>query len=189
MSFSFSHQVSNHVCSDTTAYHYLFDASEEVRRSILEQGLLPLSSFPDSPRWQEGSGQGPSFYAELYREFFAPVFQREAPHSGIFFTPINFRRLPGSYLFDHPRVAIPIDRFDPAWTCITWEDEGTRVVAPISAETMHRVVAEWDEARVRHWFGRDPHKMFFHVPQIACYQPGGVRVEPRDLDERPTGGR
>jgi hypothetical protein len=34
----------------------------------------------------------------------------------------------------------------------------------------------WRAADIERWFGRDRTRLFFHVPQVVTYQPGGVPV-------------
>ena len=50
------------VCSTTHLFHYLFNPNEEALNSFIEDGIRPLSDFPESERWQELEAQMPGFY-------------------------------------------------------------------------------------------------------------------------------
>jgi hypothetical protein len=178
--------MSTTVCRTDRLYHCQFQANEEQIASMVQAGLQPLSAFPDSPRWREIQAVQPGFFERLYELIAAPVLAHPYPNSGVFLTPIDFRLLPGTYLHDKPRFAVPLERLDPAWTVVTYVLDDERVSLAPSAANLQAVAELWDEAMVRTWFGKDPTKVFFYVPQVAAYQPGGIPVSAADLEK--TGG-
>ncbi len=169
------------VCSTERLYHYLLgdDADQE---SILDQGLLPLSSRQGSARWKELEAWRPGFYQQIYEEFARPVLHVPYTNSGVFLTPIDFRSMPTARLRDRPRFAIPLDVLNPATSALTYVLTDRRVVRPLSASTLEETSAIWSEELVRVWFGKDPSKIFYYVPQVAAYQEGGIRVRPEWLE-------
>ncbi|MCP5097780.1 MAG: hypothetical protein GY943_19710, partial [Chloroflexi bacterium] len=114
------------VCSTEFVYHALFNPQDGMVESILENGLRPLSDFPESERWQQIQAEIPGFFETLYNNFAKPVIQRPYQNAGVFVSPIDFRLLPGTYLHDKTRFRIPISRIDPATACLTYEWEGKR---------------------------------------------------------------
>lgn len=180
--------MSTIVCRTDRLYHYLFQADEGRIASMLEAGLQPLSAFPDSPRWREIQEVQPGFFERLYEMVAAPVLDRPYDNSGVFLTPIDFRLLPGTFLHDKPRFAVPVEQLDPAWTAVTYVLDDERVSLPLSEATMQAMAELWDESMVRSWFGRDQTKVFFYVPQVAAYQPGGIPVRAADLERIEPGG-
>ena len=169
------------VCSTTHLYHYLINPSMDDVNSFLENGIRPLSDFPESERWQELEREMLGFYKNLYNQIARPVLLRPYPNSGIFVTPIDFRALPGTYLYEKPRFTIPYDRLDPSWVVVTYVLDDERLSFPFDPETMALAAAVWDDAMVRNWFAKDPTKMFFYVPQAAVYQ-GRIEVSIDDYD-------
>lgn len=170
------------VCSTARLYHYLFNPAPEMLASFLEHGIRPLSDFPDSPRWQQIQEHMPGFFENLYQTFAAPVLKKTYANSGVFVTPIDFRLLPGTYLHQKPRFNLPLERFDPEWTVVTYVLDGERVSLPFNRETLQKVAELWDEGMVRQWFGLDNTKVFFYVPQVATYQ-GKIVVEAGDYEQ------
>ena len=169
------------VCSTTHLYHYLFNPKEDVLDSFLENGIRPLSDFPESERWQQLEAEMPGFYRDLYAMMAEPVLKKPYQNSGIFITPIDFRLLPGTYLNDKPRFKIPIDRIDPAYTVLTYVLDDERFVAKFTAEARQTTADIWDAEMVKRWFAVDPTKSFFYVPQVAVYQ-GKIAVLKEDFD-------
>ena len=167
------------VVSTTHLFHYAVVPDADLG-AIVEQGLRPLSDFPESDRWQEIERHAPGLFEGLYRLVAEPVLGRPYERSGIFLTPIDFRSLPGTLLHDRARLRIPLDRLEQETAVLTW-DVGERVSLPLSTASLGRAAAEWDADRVRSWFGRDPTRLFFHVPQVAAYQPR-IAIEPGDLE-------
>jgi hypothetical protein len=110
-----------------------------------------------------------------------PVLRVPYAGSGVFLTPIDFRVLPGSLLEGRVRLRIPISRIDGSRAVVTWHAEGDRVSLALDENSLARAAAEWPAERVTEWFGRDPTRLFFHVPQVATYQPR-IQVEPGDLE-------
>jgi hypothetical protein len=155
---------------DGQLFHYLLgDAARHAT-------LRPLSDFPDSQRWQAVQREVPGHYEILYRAWAQPVLLRPYPNSGVFLTPIDFRQLPGTSLHDRPRLEIPLESVDPDWAVLTYEWRGERVSRRLCPEALADAAALWRAADVERWFGRDRTRLFFHVPQVVTYQPGGVPV-------------
>ena len=159
------------VCSTDAQFHHFFTAGEETLDSVLELGLRPLSDFPDSERWQQIDAEMPGFFERLYEMLAAPVLDRPYVNSGIFMSPIDFRALPGTFLHDKPRFRVPNDRIDPETAVITYVIDDERISLPFEPKSLQTVADVWDEDMVREWFGKDPTKAFFYVPQVAAYQP------------------
>ena len=176
--------MSKIVCSTTHLYHYLFNPAEEVVVGIYRDGLRPLSDFPESERWQELEAQMPGFYKNLYEMIAADVLKKPYSNSGVFISSIDFHQLPGTYLFDKPRFAIPIVRIQPDDAVITYVIDEERQTYPFSEEVLQQVAEYWVEEQVREWFGKDNTKVFFYVPQVAVYQ-GSIPVSPDDLEQAP----
>jgi hypothetical protein len=168
------------VVSTTHLFHYAVVPDADFD-AILRDGLRPLSDFPDSERWQEIEQHAPGFFERLYAMVAEPVLERPYERSGIFLTPIDFRRLPGTLLHDRARLRIPVGRIEPGSAVLTWEREDGRVSLPLGRGSLERARAEWNEAEIRSWFGRDRTKLFFHVPQVAAYQ-ARVDVVGRDVE-------
>lgn len=170
------------VCSTEYAFHALLNPELALIDSILADGLRPLSDFPDSERWQQFQKHMPGFYEQLYEMVAMPIIQKPYPHSGIFVSPIDFRLLPDSTMHNRTRIRIPIERLDPEWCCLTYVDVTTdeRVSLPLTAENLQQAADLWPADQVTEWFAKDPHKIFFYVPQIAVYQKN-IHVEPEDI--------
>jgi len=166
------------ICSVDRAFHHLLDAEDadgELER-ILEEGLLPASmrpvtSHPDPDRRLE-------FLKTIHELIAAPVLGRPYTNSGVFLTPIDFRHpagreiawRPGLPAARLPRVVVPVADLDPALSVVTWVEEGLRVTMRLGAAALREAAEKWPAPRVAEWFGHDRTKMFFYVPQIACYQ-------------------
>jgi len=169
------------VCSTTHLFHYMFNPKQESLDSFLQNGIRPLSDFPDSQRWIELEEQMPGFYENLYKMMAEPVLKKPYSNSGIFITPIDFRLLPGTYLHDKPRFRIPVKRLDPEMTVITYILDDERIVLPFAAEHLENIASTWDEKMVRRWFAVDQTKVFFYVPQVAAYQ-GKIEIQKDDFE-------
>jgi hypothetical protein len=169
------------VCSTTHLYHYFFEPEAGALDSILEDGIRPLSDFPASERWRQLEAHIPGFYRDVYELIAAPVLEQPYANSGIFITPIDFRLLPGIYLHDKPRFNIPIERIDPRQAVLTYVLADERVSLSFSAERLEETAAIWDGDLVTTWFGIDPTKVFFFVPQVATYQ-GRIDVSSSDFE-------
>ena len=89
--------------------------------------------------------------------------------------------LPGAYLHDKARFVIPIERIDPATSVLTYVVDDERVNLPLSEDRLEETAALWDGELVTTWFGIDPTKVFFFVPQIAAYQ-GRIHVTEADYE-------
>ena len=163
------------VCSSTHLYHYLFNSEPDALRSFYDTVVRPLSDFPNSERWKQLEAHLPGFYEQLYQLIGYPVLQTPYTNSGVFITPIDFRKLPDTYLHKKPRFDIPIDRIDPGQAVLTYVLDDERISLPFSSENLESSAELWDEALVRAWFGVDNTKVFFYVPQVAVYQ-GRIQV-------------
>ena len=168
------------VLSTTHLFHYALGAGADLE-AIVGEGLRPLSDFPDSERWRELERHAPGFFAGLYRLVAEPVLRTPYERSGIFLTPIDFRRIPGSLLRDRPRLRVPVERIDAARAVLTYELDGERVSFPFGPEALEVAAGTWDADRVAAWFGRDRTRLFFLVPQVAAYQPR-IAVEAADVE-------
>jgi hypothetical protein len=171
------------VISQTHLFHYAV-ARDSDFDAILREGLRPLSDFPESERWRQIEEHAPGFFERLYSLVAEPVLRVPYERSGIFLTPIDFRLLPGSLLHERARILIPVERIDAGSAVLTWDRDDGRVSLPFGPATLERARREWDAAAVESWFGRDKTRLFFHVPQVAAYQPridvSAADVEPPD---------
>lgn len=169
--------MTEQACRTDRLYHYLLSDEADLA-AIVASGLLPLSARPDSARWQMHEAARPNFYRDLYALFAEPVLQRPYRHSGIFLTPIDFRRLPGLAPTQLARVVLPLSAIDAESAVLTYELAGQRIVFPASPETLIETARQWPDTLVRDWFGRDPSRLFYFVPQVAVYQEGAIPVRP-----------
>lgn len=166
----------NSVFSREFLYHYLLNPSVELVNSILTNGLRPLSDFPESSRWIEIQDALPGFFEWVYEMMAKPIIQKPYSNSGIFLSPIDFRKMPDSMLFTKERFCIPISAVDPEWSCLSYELEDERIRLPLTLETLEQSSQIWTKPMVDRWFGVDPHRLFYYVPQVVTYQPGGIPV-------------
>ena len=171
------------VCSTTHVYHALLNPEFDRLEAILRHGLRPLSDFPDSERWQQLEREMPGLYRHLYTTIAEPVIQKPYANSGIFVSPIDFQQLPGSSMKDRTRLKIPLARLDPAYCVLTYVLDDERSALPLTPENMERAADLWDAEMVQSWFAKDQTRIFFYVPQIAVYQPGGIPIERGDIEE------
>jgi hypothetical protein len=171
------------VCSTTHVYHAMLNPEFGRLEAILRDGLRPLSDFPDSERWQLLEQQMPGFYRNLYSAIAEPVIQKPYGNTGIFVSPIDFQLLPGLFMKDRTRLKIPIARLDPAYCVLTYVLNDERIALLLTAENLETSAGIWDAAMVKSWFAKDQTKIFFYVPQIAVYQPGGIPIERGDIEE------
>ena len=169
------------VCSTEYVFHALIN-EEAVLDSILDRGLRPLSDFPDSDRWRQIQEQVPGMFESIYRRWGEPIVGEPYRNSGIFLSPIDFRLLPGTALHAVTRIRIPVARLDSARSFLMYELDGERVTLPVTPESLERVAEVWTAERVRAWFGRDPSRIFYYVPQVATYPLDGVEVLPEDVE-------
>lgn len=160
------------VCREDLLYHYLLGGEDHLP-SILENGLLPLSTFRDSERWQRF---GP-FYRSLYAQWAEPLLG-PFRNSGVYFTPIDFRRLPGSFLYNRTRIAVPVASILADRSILTYELEGRRTVVPLTPAALEQAAATWTADLVNAWFNRNPRMAFYYVPQVAVFPDGGIAVQP-----------
>lgn len=170
------------VCSTEFAFHSFLNKQDDQLPSTLANGLRPLSDFPDSQRWKRIEASVPGFYEGLYNAVAKPILGKPYANSGVFLSPIDFRLLPDSMLFDAKRIRIPLSRLDPAYSVLTYVWNDQRVSLPLTSETLAATAELWVDKNVMEWFAKDINKMFFYVPQIAAYQPGGIPVAADDVD-------
>jgi|GEM_PF-1735185 len=173
------------VCSTTHLYHYVFNEESDTLASMLEIGMRPLSHFPESERWKKIQEHIPGMFKNLYENFVQSVIQKPYSNSGIFVTPIDFYRLPGTYLHDKTRIAIPVASLDPGWSAIMYVLDDERHSLALNQETFQSAAEIWHEDMVREWFGKDKSKVFFYVPQVVTYQPDGIPIT-EDFIETPS---
>ncbi len=171
------------VCSTQFAFHALLSPKEGIIESILASGLRPLSDFPDSERWRAIEAFLPGFFEKLYYECAQPVIHKPYLNSGIFLSSIDFQRIPGSLMHNKTRIKIPLARIDPDYAAMTYELDSRRVALPLTEQNLQATAELWTDALVKDWFGRDQNRLFYYVPQIATYQPGGIPVEPVDIEQ------
>ncbi len=172
-------------------FHYFFRPEELAKAldDILANGLLPLSARPDSERWKLIQQYRPGFYELLYEQFARPVIDKPYSNSGVFLTPIDFRRLAGlsadaDRMATLPRLAVPLSAIDPATAAVGYVDlDDQPHPYPLSEDSLKQLAVEWPAERVTSLYGRDRSKMFYHVPQVAVYQEGGVRVKAEWLEQ------
>jgi hypothetical protein len=178
-------RVVSDVCATGFLFHYLFDVSQELHASIIRLGLRPLSDFPESRRWHAIAGELPGFFERLYHDWAAPVLGLPYRNSGVFLTPIDYRRLPDHFMGPKPRVRVPLGRIVPTHAVLTYEWRGRRIRLPVTREHLAATAERWTAERIRRWFGRDQTRLFYFVPQVVTYQPGGVSVEPGGFEWPP----
>jgi hypothetical protein len=171
------------VCSTQHVYHALLNPEFDKVETILKNGLRPLSDFPDSERWQQLEKHIPGFYQNLYTAIAQPILQRPYSNSGIFVTPIDFQKIPSSFMINKTRFKIPVTRLDPDYCVLTYVLDEERVSLPLTTENLEKAADIWDADRVQTWFAKDKSKIFFYVPQIAVYQPQGIPVHREDMEE------
>lgn len=172
----------SHPCHTNVLFHYFLGGHfEESLRSILAQGLRPLSDFPDSDRWRLIDRQYPEIFEQLYQLFAAPVLGHSYSNSGIYLTPIDFRLVPSSNMARRQRLRIPVDRIKPSKACLTWELDGLRESLPFEQDSLRRAARIWSSDLVVSWFGRDPERLFYYVPQVVTYQ-GRIDVTEHDVE-------
>ncbi len=161
------------VCKTDRLYHYLL-GGDSVLDSIRQQGLLPLSDLPPVEHWHETM----AFYRALYEGLVQPYLKKPWVNSGVFLTPIDFRAIPGSLLANRTRVAVPLSAIPVDSAVLTYQTDGPRTGMACTAENLKATADRWTAEMVQTWFGRDRTKLFFHVPQVAVYQLGGLRIDP-----------
>ncbi len=170
------------VCSTDYVFHNFFNPDPALIDSVLETGLRPLSDFPESDRWQQIQQFQSDFFEQLYNGIAAPIIKKPYTNSGIFVSPIDFRLLPDSYLYDKPRVRIPVSRLDPELSCLTYVINNERISLPLNHIAMKKTAEIWTAEMVTEWFAKDNTKVFFYVPQLATYQ-GQILVNPEDIEK------
>ena len=171
------------VCSTEYVFHALLNTGDEILSSIMEHGLRPLSDFPESERWLEINAEMPGFFERLYEMIAQPVLQRPYMNAGVFVSPIDFQLLPDSILHSRTRIKIPVSGIDPSYACLAYVWEGERISLPFTAENRQRTAELWTGDLVTEWFAKDQSKIFFYVPQVAVYQPGGIPVQAADIEQ------
>ena len=127
----------------------------------------------------------PDFFKNLYAMMAEPILNKPYSNSGIFLTPIDFYQLPGTILYQRPRMRIPIERIDPEWAILTYELNQARISEKLSREALAKIAKLWTANLVREWFGKDPHRVFYFVPQVVAYQPGGIAILREDFNMPP----
>jgi hypothetical protein len=158
------------VCSTSHLFHYLFNERSEVLDSILKDGLRPLSDFPESERWKQIKAYKADFFEAIYEGFAKPIIQKPYENSGIFLTPIDFHKLPNTFLYDKTRLAIPMERINAEYSAISYEYKGQRILQAFDKKNLEDVAELWQEDLVREWFGKDSSRVFLYVPQMVTYQ-------------------
>jgi hypothetical protein len=163
------------LCSTTHVYHYLPATEPEP---ILRDGLRHLSDMPDHPNFDRERSR----FERPYYDLAWPVLQRPYVTSGIFFTTVDLRRVNGRGHLACPRLAVPIGRLDPDWSVLTFEYDGVRQRFPLSSQHVQAAALLWTRDRIERWLGADETGWFRYVPQVITFRPGGVRIEPADVD-------
>ena len=163
------------VCTTDRLYHYLFNGEESID-AILAEGLLPLSALSNQPRWLSLNQRFPDLFKSLYTLFAEPILKEPYRNSGIFLTPIDFRKMPDQPLSGFRRIVVPTTALDATMTTITYEWMAKRVVMAFSQTSLEQVRDLWTDDLVRSWFGRDRYRLFFSVPQVVSYQ-GNVPIQ------------
>lgn len=168
------------VISTMSLFHYFLEGLDALPR-ILEEGLRPLSDFPESSRWQLIERELRGFYKDLYERWARPVLGRPYSSSGIFLTPIDFRQTGIAEMATRPRLRVPIERIDPSQAVLTYEWNASRQSRQLNEEELRRAAELWDPRAVAEWFGRDRDKLFYFIPQVIAYQ-SWIPVERSDLE-------
>lgn len=162
-------------------FHYFLSGDQDSRKPVLEEGLRPLSDFPESQRWHLIERHEPGFFRKIHRLWAAPVLADEYTNSGIFLTPIDFRAGGPKWMHERPRLRIPLNRVDPAKSVLTYKQLGQRRSFLLSEDALVKAAQLWSPAEIEAWLGKDPEKLFYFVPQVVTYQ-GRVLVRPEDLE-------
>ena len=145
-------------CSTELVFHYFLHGAPDADR-------LAVSGLAARPP----STAEMSVHQEVYRALFEPLLGTGPTLPGVFFTPIDFYRLPGSPLRRMPRTAMAVDQLDPATSVLTWELDGERVRLPARQDALREAAAIWSDQLIRDRFGVDRHRLFWYVPQIGCF--------------------
>ena len=58
-----------------------------------------------------------------------------------------------------------------------------RISLPFTPKNLRQAADLWTAVMVTTWFGKDPSKVYYHLPQIAVYQPSGIPVEPANIEQ------
>lgn len=164
------------VCKNDVLYHYLLENNSNAT-SFIDKGLLPLSAFPESTAWKNLEKVLPGFYQQLYELIAEPIIKQPHINSGVFLTPIDFRLIPGSYLSDHTRIAIPREIIDPDCAVLTYVFDEERVSLPLSEENLKQAASLWPADKIKQWFAKNPNMIFFYVPQVVVYQDRGIPIK------------
>ena len=98
------------VCrEEEVVYHYVLSDVADAP-SIVAHGLLSLSAMPESRRRQAIEATLPRCFRSLFGPFAEPILRRPYRTSGVFLTPIDFRRMPGAWPAKAGRFALPPGR-------------------------------------------------------------------------------
>lgn len=173
------------VCSTEYVYHALLNPEFDKIDAILNDGLRPLSDFPESDRWKQLETYMPGFYKNLYESIAKPVIKKPYNNSGIFVTTIDFQKIPDSFMNNKTRIKIPIAELDPAYCVLTYVLKEERVAMELTRENLINAAEIWNADMVREWFAKDNSKIFYYVPQVAVYQPHGIPIKHGYIEEYP----
>ena len=164
------------VCKSDVLYHYLLENNSNAT-SIIDNGLLPLSAFPESTAWKNLETALPNFYQQLYELLAEPIIKLPYKNSGVFLTPIDFRKIPDSHLSNHTRIAIPREIIDPDCAVLTYVFDEERISLPLTEDNLKQTASLWPAVRIKQWFAKNPNMIFFYVPQVAVYQDGAIPIK------------
>ena len=170
------------ICSTEYVYHALLNPEFDKVESILNNGIRPLSDFPESDRWKQIEEHMPGFYKKLYEGIAQPIIQKPYSNSGIFVTTIDFQKLPDSFMNNKTRIKIPIKQLDPSYCVLTYVISEERVSLELTQENLEKAAEIWTANMVRKWFAKDNTKIFYYVPQVAVYQPQGISVQLENIE-------
>lgn len=170
------------VCRVDVAFHYLLRGDEQSADAMIAEGIVPLSCRPNSDTWKTIEREAPGVFEEIYDELARPALGTDYTHSGIFLTPIDFRAMPDLPLATVPRFRIAVTRLEPETSALSFVLDERRHSLRLTADNLEWAASIWSGERVREWFGKRPDRMFWFVPQIACYPDAPLTVSREEFE-------
>ena len=167
----------------STQYVYFYLQNDDLydTESIILRGRLRTTGV--WPRERDAlvtQSASQDFYRTLYDVIGKPVIEKPYAGSGVFLSPIDFRRLNESRYRGAARFAIPISRLDHEWSVLTYMWNRERIITDLTSTTLLKTQSLWTAATISRWTGVDAHTNLDRTPLIAAYQPWGVPISSED---------